>query len=68
MLGFTLTLYNVPPFFCSFLVFERNQRGINGEHGETKLSNRSEGGCVDLVGEGEETAAVDDDSKEVGFV
>ena len=39
MLGFTLTLDNVPFFFCSFLVSERNQRGINGELGETKLSN-----------------------------
>ena len=39
-----------------------------GELSETKLSNRSEGGCVDLVGESEETAAVDDDSKELGFV
>lgn len=63
-------MYDVPPFLCSFLVSERNQRGINGELGEMKLNNRSEGGCVDLgfIGEGEETAAVDDDSKELGFV
>ena len=68
MLGFILTLYNVAPFFCSFIVSERNQRGINGELGETKLSNRLEGGWVDRVVEGEETAAVDDVSEELGLV